>query len=178
MKVPQHQLQLVISIPTPAAAGLSSLLGISLKSLCSQSEEALEHLVQSPMLWLLEMSPLGCTRPDPGFTLLVSAPKWGSHLSVPPSSLPAPSSCTDFSLGVKMTPEPSLITAHLVPKDSCVLFLCSSYLSFLLFFQAALFVAITWGFFPINILFQLLMPLFVARLIHSAPSHSNLTTSR
>lgn len=47
--------------------------------------------------------------------------KWGFHLSVPPSCLPVPSSSTDFSLGVKMTHEPSLIMAHLVPKGQlCV----------------------------------------------------------
>lgn len=84
-----------------------------------------------------------------------------------------PFSSSDFSLAQDDT---WTFSNH--GPSRCVLFLYSSYLSFLLFFQVALFVAITWSFFPINILFQLLIPLFVTRVTHSAPSHSNLMTFR
>lgn len=83
--------------------------GNSGKSFLYQTDEALEHLLQSPVLWLLEKLLPVCTRgfwPEPGLTVLVSAPKWSKwdfHLSVPPSYFPVSSSSTDFSLGSRWT---------------------------------------------------------------------------
>lgn len=91
---------------------------------------------------------------------------------------PVPSSSTDFSLRVKMTPEPSLIMAYLVPNGQlCVdsVFFLSTLSTFL---SGSSIRHYHTFFFPINILFQLLIPLFVTRVIHSAPSHSNLMTFR
>lgn len=80
--------------------------------------------------------------------------------------------------GVKMTQEPSLILPHLVTNGQLCVFIVFFLFILAPFLSSCSICCYHVGLFPINILFQLLIPLFVTRVIHSAPSHSNLMTFR
>jgi len=131
-----HQLQSAMTLPTPpavsitAAAGFSSLVW-KLSEACFVTDSRGFGATSAESYCSNSWNPYAalpvCSRTvdqNQGSTLLVSAPKrskWGFNLSVLPHYFPVCSSSTDFSLEVKMTPEPSLTVAFLIPNGQlCV----------------------------------------------------------